>query len=64
VFEKTRIGFIHTPRLFPLTQTIWEYRDQLGKGPPLATMELIWRPYAGDAHIIAGFLHPPTEAMS
>ncbi len=27
-------------------------------------MESIWRPYAGDAHIIAGFVHPPTEAMS
>jgi anthranilate phosphoribosyltransferase len=63
VFEKTGIGFIHTPTLFPLTQTIWEYRDRLGKRPPLATMELIWYPYAGYAHIIAGFVHPRTEAM-
>ncbi|MBK1987787.1 anthranilate phosphoribosyltransferase family protein [Sphaerospermopsis aphanizomenoides BCCUSP55] len=63
VFEKTGIGFIYTPAHFPLTQTIWEYRDQLGKRPPLATMELIWCPYTGDAHIIAGFVHPPTEAM-
>jgi anthranilate phosphoribosyltransferase len=26
-------------------------------------MELIWCPYAGDAHVMAGFVHPPTEAM-
>ncbi|MCM0593236.1 MAG: anthranilate phosphoribosyltransferase family protein [Gloeotrichia echinulata DVL01] len=63
VFAQTGIGFVYTPQHFPLTQTIWQYRDQLGKRPPLATMELIWCPYAGDAHIIAGFVHPPTEGM-
>ncbi|MDF5720394.1 MAG: anthranilate phosphoribosyltransferase family protein [Rhizonema sp. PD37] len=63
VFEKTGIGFVYTPRHFPATQSIWEYRDQLGKRPPFATMELIWCPYAGEAHIISGFVHPPTESM-
>ncbi|UKO96445.1 anthranilate phosphoribosyltransferase family protein [Nostoc sp. UHCC 0870] len=63
VFEQTGIGFVYTPQHFPLTKSIWEYRDQIGKRPPLATMELIWCPYAGDAHVIAGFVHPPTEAM-
>lgn len=63
VFAQTGIGFVYTPQHFPLTQSIWNYRDQIGKRPPLATMELIWCPYAGDAHIIAGFVHPPTEGM-
>ncbi len=63
VFEKTGIGFVYTPQHFPLTKSIWEYRDQVGKRPPFATMELIWCPYAGDAHIITGFVHPPTEGM-
>jgi anthranilate phosphoribosyltransferase len=61
IFQKTGLGFVYTPRHFPLTKTMWEYRDQLGKRPPLATMELIWCPYDGDAHMIAGFVHPPTE---
>lgn len=63
VFEATGIGFVYTPKHFPLNQVLWEYREQLGKRPPSATMELIWCPYAGDAHIIAGFVHPPTEGM-
>lgn len=63
VFQQTGIGFIYTPQHFPLTNSIWEYRDQLGKRPPFATMELIWCPYAGEANIIAGFVHPPTEGM-
>lgn len=63
VFEATGIGFVYTPKHFPLNQVLWEYREQLGKRPPSATMELIWCPYVGDAHIIAGFVHPPTEGM-
>jgi anthranilate phosphoribosyltransferase len=63
IFTKTHLGFIYTPNHFPLTNTLWEYREQLGKRPPLATMELIWCPCAGNAHIIAGFVHPPTETM-
>jgi anthranilate phosphoribosyltransferase len=63
IFAQTGIGFVYTPKHFPLTKTIWEYRDQLGKRPPFATMELIWCPYAGDTHIITGFVHPPTEGM-
>ncbi|MEM9923498.1 MAG: anthranilate phosphoribosyltransferase family protein [Cyanobacteria bacterium P01_D01_bin.50] len=61
ILEKTGIGFVYTPRHFPITKSIWEYRDQIGKRPPFATMELIWCPYAGNAHIITGFVHPPTE---
>jgi anthranilate phosphoribosyltransferase len=63
VFEQTGIAQVYTPKHFPLTNSIWEYRDQLGKRPPFATMELIWNPYDGDAHIISGFVHPPTEGM-
>ncbi|PIG93441.1 anthranilate phosphoribosyltransferase family protein [Gloeocapsopsis sp. IPPAS B-1203] len=63
VFEATGVGFIYLPQHFPLAQGLFEYRDQVGKRPPFATMELIWCPYAGDAHIVAGYVHPPTEGM-
>jgi anthranilate phosphoribosyltransferase len=63
VLEQTGLGLIYLPRHFPLAQALVPYRDQIGKRPPLATVELIWLPYAGNAHLVAGFVHPPTETM-
>ena len=63
VFETTGLGFVYLPQHFSQAQVIFDYRDQIGKRPPFATMELVWCPYNGDAHIIAGFVHPPTEGM-
>jgi anthranilate phosphoribosyltransferase len=59
----TNLGFLYTSRHFPALQPLTEARDQLGKRPPLATLELFWCPYAGEAHIFSGYVHPPTEAM-
>jgi anthranilate phosphoribosyltransferase len=64
VFAETGLGFIYTPTLFPLAAGLTPYRDQIGKRPPLATLELMWCPYAGDAHLIFGYVHPPTEQMA
>jgi len=61
LLEKTGIGFYYLPRHFPLAQNLLPYREEIGKRPPLATIELIWSPYAGDANLISGFVHPPTE---
>lgn len=63
ILVQTRLGFIYTPRLFPLSQTLIPYREQLGKRPPFATLELIWSPYGGEDHRIAGYVHPPTEDL-
>ncbi len=63
VFEQTGLGFIHLPTHFPLAQGLVPYREQIGKRPPFATLELIWCPYEGNTHAIAGFVHPPTEGM-
>ena len=63
VFQTTGMGFIYLPQHFPEAQSVFNLRDQIGKRPPFATMELIWCPYAGDAHIMSGFVHPPTEIM-
>jgi len=61
LLEKTGVGFIYLPQHFPLAQGLVPYRDEIGKRPPAATMELIWCPYAGDVHMVAGYVHPPTE---
>ncbi len=61
VLDQTGLGFIYLPDRFPLAQAMVPYREQIGKRPPLATLELIWSPYKGVAHIACGFVHPPTE---
>lgn len=61
LLETTGLGFIYLPQHFPQAHQLVPYRDQLGKRPPAATLELVWCPYAGNAHIVAGYVHPPTE---
>lgn len=61
IFATTGLGFIYTPAHFPAAAGLTPYRDQIGKRPPIATLELLWCPYAGDAHLMFGYVHPPTE---
>ncbi len=63
VFEQTGLGFVYLPEYFPQADALVEYRRDIGKRPPLATMELIWVPFAGEVHLAAGYVHPPTEGM-
>lgn len=63
VFETVGIGFIYLPQHFRLASGLVSYRDEIGKRPPFATMELIWCPYDGEADMVSGFVHPPTENM-
>jgi len=63
VLETAGLGFVYLPVHFPLAQGLVPYREQIGKRPPFATLELIWCPYGGEAHLVTGFVHPPTEAM-
>lgn len=55
--------FYYTPQHFPQTQILTDYRDQIGKRPPLATLDMIWSPYLGQARFVIGYVHPPTETM-
>ncbi len=61
IFATTGLGFVYTPTHFPLAAGLTPYRDQIGKRPPIATLELMWCPYASEAHLIFGYVHPPTE---
>jgi anthranilate phosphoribosyltransferase len=60
---RNRLSFLYTTPHFPELAPLMEARDQLGKRPPFATLELLWCPYAGEAHLVSGYVHPPTEAM-
>jgi anthranilate phosphoribosyltransferase len=61
LLEKTGFGFIYLPRHFPEAYNLVPYRDQIGKRPPFATLELMWSPCKANVHLISGFVHPPTE---
>lgn len=64
LLQQTNFGFVYLPRHFPEAAALVAYREQIGKRPPLATIELFWCPYGGEAHVVSGFVHPPTEALA
>ncbi|APB34072.1 Anthranilate phosphoribosyltransferase [Gloeomargarita lithophora Alchichica-D10] len=57
------LGFVYLPHHFPQAEALVPYRREIGKRPPIATLELLWVPYQGDYHLMSGFVHPPTEQM-
>lgn len=61
LLQQSGLAFVYLPRHFPQALSLVAYREQLGKRPPVATAELIWSPYIGATHIVAGYVHPPTE---
>lgn len=63
LLQNTKVSLLYAPEHFAATTAINTYRGELGKRPPLATVELMWMPYAGPTHLIAGFVHPPTESF-
>ncbi|MBD1823322.1 anthranilate phosphoribosyltransferase family protein [Cyanobacteria bacterium FACHB-DQ100] len=63
VLENTGLGFVYLPTHFPLAHGLVPYREQIGKRPPFSTLELMWNPYAGESHLVCGYVHPPTEGM-
>lgn len=64
ILEQTHLGYLHLPDHFPGAQTLVPYREQIGKRPPQATLELMWCPYAGACQVIVGYVHPPTEGLA
>lgn len=64
LLNRTGIGFVYLPQHFPLAHGLVPYREQIGKRPPFATVELLWSPYAGPHTLVMGFVHPPTEEFA
>ena len=64
VFDLTQVGFIYLPQHFPAAHQLVPYREQIGKRPTLATVELMWAPCYGPMHVVSSFVHPPTESRT
>lgn len=60
-FYENDFAFIYQPDHFPLADSLILYRDEIGKRPPIASMELLWTAHQGEHLLVSGFVHPPTE---
>ncbi len=60
-FLENGLAFIYQPDHFPLAETLISFREEIGKRPPIASMELIWTAHNGKHINISGFVHTPTE---
>ena len=63
-FHQNGFALIHQPDHFPVADTLISYREELGKRPPVASLELLWTPHQGQHLLMSGFVHPPTESRA
>ena len=62
--DRWHLALVHQPDHFPEADGLIEIRDEIGKRPPLASLELIWTSHRGDHLLVSGFVHQPTEART
>ena len=62
--DQLQLALVHQPDHFPAAETLISYREDLGKRPPVASLELMWTAHHGDHLLVSGFVHPPTEARA
>ena len=62
--DQENVALTHQPLHFPAAETLVEIRDELGKRPPVASLELLWSPHKGAHLLVSGFVHPPTESRA
>ena len=59
--DAEHLALVHQPLHFPAAEALVDIRDELGKRPPVASLELLWSPHHGRHLLVSGFVHPPTE---
>ena len=59
-----QLALVHQPDHFPAAESLISYREDLGKRPPVASLELLWSAHQGEHLLVSGFVHPPTEARA
>ena len=55
------LALSHQPDHFMAAERLLPARDEIGKRPPVASLELLWTPHRGEHLLMSGFVHPPTE---
>tara|TARA_Y100001968_G_scaffold316134_1_gene343555 strand:- start:11108 stop:12157 length:1050 start_codon:yes stop_codon:yes gene_type:complete len=60
-FLENGLAFIYQPDHFPIAEKLIYYREEIGKRPPIASMELIWSAHQSEHLLVSGFVHSPTE---
>jgi len=55
------LALTHQPDHFAVAERLLPVRDEIGKRPPVASLELLWTPHQGSHLLVSGFVHPPTE---
>jgi anthranilate phosphoribosyltransferase len=55
------LALTHQPDHFAVAERLLPVRDEIGKRPPVASLELLWTPHQGEHLLVSGFVHPPTE---
>ena len=62
--ECWNLALVHQPDHFPAAEALIPIREDIGKRPPLASLELLWTPHRGEHLLVSGFVHPPTESRA
>jgi anthranilate phosphoribosyltransferase len=62
--DRCNLALVHQPDHFPAAEVLIPIREDIGKRPPLASLELLWTPHRGDHLLVSGFVHPPTETRA
>ena len=62
--DRHGLALTHQPDHFPAAERLVQVRAEIGKRPPLASLELLWTPHQGERLLVSGFVHPPTESRA
>jgi len=62
--DRHRLALTHQPDHFPAAEQLVRIRREIGKRPPVASLELLWTPHRGKHLLVSGFVHPPTESRA
>ncbi len=63
-FAQEGLALLHQPAHFPAAERLVPVREQIGKRPPIATLELLWSCHDGPHLQVSGFVHAPTEPLA